>query len=55
MKISIPKGLRTSKILFAQVRIRFRGFFLKALRPTEFLMLNSSLFHSNIAEGKISF
>ena len=32
--------------------MKFRSLFLKVLRLAEFLMLRSSLFHFDIAEGK---
>ena len=51
----IPKGLWISKILLAQLRFKFRSFFLKVLRLAQFLMLRSSLFHSILAEGKNKF
>ena len=44
--------INIKNILFARGRMKFRGFFLKALRLAKFLMLNSSLFHSETAEGK---
>ena len=52
VKSYILMGLWTSKTLLAQGNIKFRRFFLKALRLAEFLMLRSSLFHSVIAEEK---
>ena len=52
VKSLIPRGLWISKILLALGRMKFRIFFLKVLRLAGFLMLRSSLFHSDIAEGK---
>ena len=43
MNIEITIGTRPMK---------FRSLFLKVLRLAEFLMLRSSLFHFDIAEGK---
>ena len=44
-----------SKILLAQGPMKFRSVFLKVSRLIEFLMLRSSLFHSDLAEGKDKF
>ena len=43
-----------SKILFAQGLIKFRSF-LKVVRLSKFLMLNSMFFHSDILVGIMSF
>ena len=51
----VPYGLWILKILFAQGRIKFGRFLLKFGRFSEFLIFQSSLFHSDIVEGKNEF
>ena len=54
-KSLIPRELWISKTILAQGLMEFKSFFLKLLKLAKFLMLRSSLFHSGIAEGKMSF
>ena len=51
----IPLGLWQLKRLLADSLINFRILFLKILKLLEFLMLQSSLFHSIIVHGKKEF
>ena len=55
VKSLIARALWIWKKLLAQGHMKFRSLFLKVLRLAEFLMLRSSLFHYNIAEGKNEF
>lgn len=50
----IPYGLRTSKVLFAQGRMKFRKFVLKMLRLNEFIIFELILVHFYVVAEKTS-